>query len=40
MSLVRSHAEQQNAAVYKDYKKDRKVGEGAYAVVYLGNDVD
>jgi hypothetical protein len=36
MTSLRTHAEQHNTALYRDYKKDRKVGEGAYAVVYLG----
>lgn len=36
MTSFRSHAEKHNEEVYRDYKKDRKVGEGAYAVVYLG----
>ena len=36
MTSLRTHAEQHNSALYRDYKKDRKVGEGAYAVVYLG----
>lgn len=36
MTSYRSHAEKHNEEVYRDYKKDRKVGEGAYAVVYLG----
>ncbi|KAF9020860.1 TFIIH complex serine/threonine-protein kinase subunit kin28 [Haplosporangium bisporale] len=39
MSSFRSHAEKHNEEVYRDYKKDRKVGEGAYAVVYLGTQV-
>jgi hypothetical protein len=36
MTSLRTHAEQHNTDLYRDYKKDRKVGEGAYAVVYLG----
>ncbi|KAG0264746.1 TFIIH complex serine/threonine-protein kinase subunit kin28 [Mortierella polycephala] len=39
MASLRNHAEQHNNQVYKDYKKDRKVGEGAYAVVYLGTQL-
>ncbi|CAO3569951.1 unnamed protein product [Mortierella alpina] len=39
MTSIRSHAEQHNAEVHRDYKKDRMVGEGAYAHVYLGRQV-
>ncbi|KAF9338245.1 TFIIH complex serine/threonine-protein kinase subunit kin28 [Podila minutissima] len=39
MTSFRSHAEKHNEEVYRDYKKDRKVGEGAYAVVYLGTQI-
>ncbi|KAG0040021.1 TFIIH complex serine/threonine-protein kinase subunit kin28 [Podila clonocystis] len=39
MTSFRSDAEKHNEEVYRDYKKDRKVGEGAYAVVYLGTQI-
>ncbi|KAF8926554.1 TFIIH complex serine/threonine-protein kinase subunit kin28 [Dissophora ornata] len=39
MLSIRNQAEQHNAMVYSDYKKERKVGEGAYAVVYLGTQL-
>lgn len=33
-------AEAANAAIQQRYTKDKKVGEGTYAVVYLGRQVD
>jgi cyclin-dependent kinase 7 len=33
-------AEAANSAIQAKYTKDKKVGEGTYAVVYLGKEVD
>lgn len=32
-------AEAANAAIQRKYTKDKKVGEGTYAVVYVGKEV-